>query len=139
MMKTVSSEGADVLRVTLTTGIVAAALFCGIAIGQGSTATAAPGASTESWGEFVPSDSPPRCLPKGTVTYESYDAEAGVHLWVFRWPDGSYQAVPRLAVGAAGQVVPYSPPRISPDPDDATSTTGSVDAERSDADGIEND
>ena len=137
MKKTTSNGGADVLRLTLTTGIVAAALFCGIAIGQGSTAKAAPGVGTESWGDFVPSDSPPRCLPKGTVAYESYDAEAGMRLWVFRWPDGSFQAVPRLAIGAAGQVVPYSPPRISPDPDDSAIATGSVNAERSDADGIE--
>ena len=139
MKKTLSNGGTDVLRITLTTVIVAAALFCGIAIGQGDTATAAPGASTESWGEFVPSDSPPRCLPKGTVTYESYDAEAGMRLWVFRWPDGSYQAVPRLGVGAVGQVVPYAPPRISSNPDDATIATGSVDEERDGEDGIAND
>ena len=42
----------------------------------------------ESSGSFIPSDSPPACLPNGTVTYEIYDEAANMRYWVFRWPEG---------------------------------------------------
>lgn len=128
MMKSANGPDAvDVAKLAATVICVAAALCAGIAIGRTSDdGGRAPGATTESWGEFQPSDSPPRCLPAGTTCYEAYDAEADMRLWVFRWPDGSYQAVPRLAVDGAGCVVAYEPPRVEVAADSATTTTGAV-------------
>ena len=68
----------------------------------------------ESSGSFIPSDSPPACLPNGTVTYEIYDEAANMRYWVFRWPeDGGYSVVPRYAVGEYGRIVKYQPPNIN--------------------------
>ena len=68
----------------------------------------------ESSGSFIPSDSPPACLPNGTVTYEIYDEAANMRYWVFRWPEGGgYSVVPRYAVGEYGRIVRYAPPNIN--------------------------
>lgn len=68
----------------------------------------------ESSGSFMPSDSPPACLPNGTVTYEIYDEAANMRYWVFRWPEGGgYSVVPRYAVGEYGRIVRYAPPNIN--------------------------
>ena len=74
-----------------------------------------PGTSNgqESSGSFIPSDSPPACLPNGTVTYEIYDEAANMRYWVFRWPEnGGYSVVPRFMIGEGGRVVRYQPPAI---------------------------
>lgn len=68
----------------------------------------------ESSGSFMPSDSPPACLPNGTVTYEIYDEAANMRYWVFRWPEnGGYSVVPRYAVGEYGRIIRYAPPNIN--------------------------
>lgn len=73
-----------------------------------------PSASEEAAMGFQPSDSPPRCLPSGTVTYEAYDSAANVRYWVFRWPeDKGYSIVPRLTLDDSGQLVPYEPPAFT--------------------------
>lgn len=67
----------------------------------------------ESSGSFMPSDSPPACLPSGTVTYEICDEAANMRYWVFRWPEnGGYSVVPRFMIGEGGRVVRYQPPAI---------------------------
>ncbi len=78
-----------------------------------------PGTTEESVGTgngtgFQPSDSPPKCLPTGTVTYEIYDSAANMRYWVFRWPEGKgYSIVPRLTLNADHELVPYSQPTYS--------------------------
>lgn len=101
------------------------------------TTTKAPGASAESYGGFQPSDSPPKCVPNGTVTYEIYDSAADMRYWVFRWPEnGGYSVVPRLTTDSSGKIVPYEPPKFETqestssaaktNKDAATTTTGAI-------------
>lgn len=80
---------------------------------------------------FQPSDSPPKCLPNGTVTYEVFDSAANRRYWVFRWPeDKGYSIVPRDMVDEDGNVVPYTPgyerQLVTERNDDATVTKGEV-------------
>ena len=101
---------------------VALALACGACAAK-QVADAAPGASMESYGGFQPSDSPPKCVPTGTVCYEIYDSAANMRYWVFRWPEGGgYSVVPRLTVDGMGRLVPYAPPTSNA----TETTTGTV-------------
>lgn len=90
--------------------------------------TKAPGASAESYGSFQPSDSPPKCVPNGTVTYEIYDSAADMRYWVFRWPEnGGYSVVPRLTTDSGGRLVPYERPRFEQQEGTSSTSTESKD------------
>lgn len=120
------------VRALITAAAIGAALGwiggCKATTGQGAGAGAAPGASAESYGAFQPSDSPPKCVPIGTVAYETYDSAANMRYWVFRWPDGSYGVTPRVAAGPGGRIVAYQPPAFEPD-DAAETSAGTVEVD----------
>ena len=103
-----------------------------LADGQGEpdATSLPPSPSTESYGGFQPSDSPPKCVPSGTVTYEIYDSAARMRYWVFRWPEnGGYSVVPRVTTDASGTIVPYDPPRFNYDGDSASETADTLGAD----------
>ena len=105
-------------------GASAAAIAAGVVVALAlarcaPTRVAAPGAEVESADGWIASDTPPRGLPAGTVTYEVWDSAAGMRYWVFLWPDGSRSVTPRLTV-KDGRIVPYTVD------DHATVTSGTV-------------